>query len=506
LMAYHDGELSASGSRKIEKHLSTCEECTQLYERFVRADQASATAGVPDMSGADDQYWESFTSRTLDRVEEDAATRIPVPEKQSRPFFRMEFPRLVPAMSIALVVVVSAGILLKVGGVEPVPEAPLVSEEGESSFAKASEDSGRRAKGAAREPEGESRKDDTVHFSRQESDNQDVVGPEPVEKTVVMQPTEAVPGRLTGKFASSSVESVLSKEVAGAIPQREAESAPPENVPSELNLKKMAMADEADIQPDRDVSPSPAGVVLPDGKQVVQTAYEEQLKREDSSAAREELLVEPAASGKIEAPAVPGPVIDVISRDDASSDAGGPVAGLDRGAVEEVTAEALTGKQLPPVHEQVEAAAVAPQPPVLPAEVVENVVDVPASESKEISTAAVTAQITTGESGKAETYNEEGERSVSLPSPYRAPREQLEHARRLAEVRKYWESEQILKDLISRKPPPPVLEEASVLMVDVLSNQNRIVEAQQFLDEAKLQFPSSDLVQQYRLGTPAPVQ
>jgi predicted Zn-dependent protease len=142
---------------------------------------------------------------------------------------------------------------------------------------------------------------------------------------------------------------------------------------------------------------------------------------------------------------------------------------------------------------------------VLAAEVVENV-DVPLSEGKEITTTAATAQITTGESLKAETYTEKAERSVSRPSLYREPREQLEHARRLAEVRKYWESEQILKDLISRKPPPPVFEEASVLMVDVLSNQNRIVEAQQFLDEAKLQFPSSDLVQQYRLGTPAPVQ
>ncbi len=547
LMAYHDGELSASGNRKIEKHLSTCDECTQLLERFVQADQASATAGVPEVTGADDRYWESFTSRVLDRVEEDAATRVPVPEKQSRPFFRMEFPSLVPAMSIALVVVVSAGVLLKVGRVAPVPEAPMV----EAPLAKApitrAEGEGRRAKEAAREPEGEGRKDDTVHSFRQESDSLDVVGPEPIEKTANIQPTEVAPGRLTGKLSSSSIEPVLSKEAAAAVPRQEGEAAlpdnvfagdaPPESAPpvsaakAELNLKKTAMADGADIQPDGDVSTSLAVVDMPEKKQVpkpapTEPASPEQTPTEPALEPRPEEVIAPSARKAavvqpVVAPAVspvvppviseepevltpPAPAAETAFADDPSPDTEGSAAGSAQVEVEEVVGKVLAEIESPPVREQ--AAAVAAAPPSPPPSRVTS--PVPGPEAMESAAAPLpeVEEVVSGYSLKAETVVDDAERSASRPSLYRVPREQLEHARRLAEVRKYWESEQILKDLISQKPPTPVFEEASVLMVDVLSNQNRSVEAQQFLDDAKLQFPSNEMIQQYRLGDPAPVQ
>jgi len=515
LMAYHDGELSASGNRKIEKHLSTCDECTQLLKRFVQADQASATAGVPEDTGADDRYWEGFTSRALDRVEEDAATRIPIPETQNRPFFRMEFPSLVPAMSIALVVVVSAGVLLKVGRVAPVPEAPLTKApiSGAEPFDTAQGPEPGvggdvpRAKEVAREARGEGRKDDTVFFSRLESDNQAVVGPEHLEKTADIQPTEVAPGRLTGKLSSSSIEPVLSKEAAAAVPRQEEEaaladnvfagdappeSAPPENAPkTELNLEKATMTDGADIQPDGDVSTLLAVVDTPEKKQVPKPAPTEPVSPEQTP-------TEPALEPRSEE--VVAPAAETAFADDPSPDTEGSAAGSAQVEVTEVVGKVLAETESPPVREQAAAVAAAPLPPVSSA--------VPGPEAMESAAAPLpeVEEVASDNFLKAETVMDEAERSASRPSLYRVPREQLEHARRLAEVRKYWESEQILKDLISQKPPTPVFEEASVLMVDVLSNQNRSIEAQQFLDDAKLQFPSSDLVQQFRLGDSVPLQ
>jgi hypothetical protein len=88
---------------------------------------------------------------------------------------------------------------------------------------------------------------------------------------------------------------------------------------------------------------------------------------------------------------------------------------------------------------------------------------------------------------------------VSRAPLYRGPEEQLTHARNLADVRKFWESEQVLKDLLSQRPPSPIQEEASVLLVKVLSGQNRIKEAQQVLDDAKEQYPASEMIQTFDL-------
>ncbi len=82
---------------------------------------------------------------------------------------------------------------------------------------------------------------------------------------------------------------------------------------------------------------------------------------------------------------------------------------------------------------------------------------------------------------------------------YRGPEDQLTHARNLADVRKFWESEQVLKDLLSQRPPSPIQEEASVLLVKVLSGQNRIKEAQQVLDDAREQYPASEMIQTFDL-------
>ncbi|MCJ7499459.1 hypothetical protein MUP29_04320, partial [bacterium] len=82
---------------------------------------------------------------------------------------------------------------------------------------------------------------------------------------------------------------------------------------------------------------------------------------------------------------------------------------------------------------------------------------------------------------------------------YRGPEDQLIHARNLAEVRKFWESEQVLKDLLSQRPPSPLQAEASILLVKVLSSLNRTGEAQQVLDDARAQFPASEMIQTFDL-------
>jgi hypothetical protein len=88
---------------------------------------------------------------------------------------------------------------------------------------------------------------------------------------------------------------------------------------------------------------------------------------------------------------------------------------------------------------------------------------------------------------------------TSRPSLYRGPEDQLIHAKNLAEVRKFWESEKVLKDLLSQSPPSPIQEEASILLVKVLRNQNRTGEAQQVLDDAKVQFPANEMIQTFDL-------
>ena len=68
LMAYHDEELSQGASRRLEKHLESCAECSRLLDNLRTADHyisgsegVNQMVGVPDMPLPDDSYWASFT-------------------------------------------------------------------------------------------------------------------------------------------------------------------------------------------------------------------------------------------------------------------------------------------------------------------------------------------------------------------------------------------------------------------------------------------------------------
>ncbi|MDT8394937.1 MAG: zf-HC2 domain-containing protein [bacterium] len=425
LMAYHDGELSAAGNRKMEKHLAACAGCARLLERLVRADQAAGTAGVP---GADDGYWESFTSRVLDRVEEDVATRVPVSETRNRPLFQMALPRLVPAFSIALVVVVSAGVLLKIGRVAQVPKVPVVTyATGEMAVEKPS----------YREPEARP-----------------------------LIPPPAGPG--TGRAVESAreVEKDRMKDDAAGLPGPEQES-----------LRQGALEGS-----------TPAPEDVPRVEQEKNGAVPVQRKMAVTELASER-VAEPAFEALVEEIPSPEPAKVTQAGKDAPSDDLDTAAGSAFQAAKPVIT--------PPV------AAYSPQtePEAGPAEVL---LSKPLPEPSPASSPEAGERASGALPGTSDTITEAKDVPGAPAYSYRDPEEQLEHARRLAEVRKYWESEQILKDLISQNPRSPVYEEASILMVDVLSSQNRVVEARQFLDEAKRQFPASDLVQGYHLEPPPP--
>lgn len=368
LMAYHDSELSTGAGRRLKKHLESCDDCRRLLENLDRADHHASQAdginpvvGVPDMPPPDDRYWESFTARVLDRVEEEAATRTPE-RKRHRKGWDFFIPRMVPAFSIALVVVVAAGVLMKTGGPAEMMEAPVPSK-----------------KTALAEP----------------------------ARTIKAEEVEVAAARAPLKKAVPTVTEVKDDR------EQRAAAAVPVPVPSELSADPVAPGFTADtdlgnemevsgnIAPSVTEGPGPSALVVP----------EPPLKEPEKLAGEE--------------------VLDEML--DLSGDSAHAVSGI---------------KALDSAEPAIEAG----QP----------------------------------------TRNRQR---------YRSPEDQLTHARRLAELRKFWESEQILKDLISQKPRNPIQEEASILLVRVLSSQNRVNAAQKTLDDAKMQFPENQTIQTFELDS-----
>jgi len=109
-MACHDGELAAAAAKKVRDHLEGCEECSSLLAALEQADHATGSAAVP---GPDSSYWDTFTGRVMDKVKEEAPIRKHGSEKVSPRSLFSPF-RFAPALSVALVVVVAAGVLMKI--------------------------------------------------------------------------------------------------------------------------------------------------------------------------------------------------------------------------------------------------------------------------------------------------------------------------------------------------------------------------------------------------------
>ncbi len=123
LMAYHDGELGGAWSRRIEKHILSCAVCEQALEGLEAVDQTIAMP-VPES-----EYWSGFTARIMDRVK-DEPVGDPVQTKAAESRLSYKVMRLAPAFSIALVVVVAAGLLMEIRGpVVPRQSVPTVRKQ-----------------------------------------------------------------------------------------------------------------------------------------------------------------------------------------------------------------------------------------------------------------------------------------------------------------------------------------------------------------------------------------
>jgi len=129
LMAYHDGELKGFWAASVARHLKSCPECARLLKAMERADEIAQSASAP---APDPTYWETFNGRVMEKV----AGEISPDGRQpagSPPRFRLSPLRLAPALSMALVVVVAAGVLLKIRQPAITKESPAgqstISEE-----------------------------------------------------------------------------------------------------------------------------------------------------------------------------------------------------------------------------------------------------------------------------------------------------------------------------------------------------------------------------------------
>ena len=584
LMAYHDSELSPGARRRVEKHLETCGECSQLLERLRLADRHASHSkgvndmvGVPEMPPPEDKYWEGFTARVLDRVEEDAATRAPE-RKKPRRSWDLFIPRMVPAFSMALVVVVAAGVLMKMGNQVPIPKVPEDQKE-----------SARQGSVLVAEKEappekydGDTKVADTRRSAFERSlPRDDAYRPAPSSALVTKPVPEPLPDPKPAAIAQRS-QSDLSPI---ALATDEADQAKAEKAQEEADRQALAKTDagrEAAVKIGSE-SEAPAKLVAEpeaQAKAEADSAREAALSvREKIAQAEAEVYGERAArtEKKVDLPVVdniresvakdvpPSPTIPDAGDTRAASKpdikAEGVVtdtAGQKQPETTVSQAESMAflkesvqdtpGRTSAPDRGAVPTVLAAPESTPMPEpSTTESTAPREASDAVSEMAASVAANdlLNTDVSGAASSLVTDGNQPTPEPfsvrkkvaeasiaeetvekveesppatesvtsarvsrrsgssfgsMPYRGPEDQLVHAKSLAEVRKFWESEQVLKDLLSQKPPQPVQEEASILLVKVLSSQNRLGEAQQILDDAKGQFPANDMIQTYELN------
>lgn len=480
LMAYHDGELSPGARRRVEKHLESCDECSQLLERLRLADHhASSVAGVNDMVGVpgmplpEDRYWESFTARVLDRVEEDAATRAPERRKPRRSW-GLIIPRMAPAFSIALVVVVAAGVLMKIGDPMLVPKDPVVilgsAQEKDAPVTDREVSHGEPDRGEkvyyADTPDEEPRRA-SVEETHEIDDAYrpapaTVLEPEP-EQTAALKEMEVDTSALKKR------EAVAAPEVEVETDEDGAEAAPGPEAGDALSRKAAAG------------KPLPSAPAKMDGGEVV-LGYADKAAPVTGDAgldpiegrddlAQEKTMVPPAEPSVLQVTAGAEMDNNVMVTGSASMAA-------DREEADSPVPDALVGTLEEPDEQRDDVALFAPGEP--------------SEESKGTVSGMKALRSSMPAEGAKQTF-------ASRAHLYRGPEDQLLHAENLADVRKFWESEQVLKDLLSQRPPFPIQEEASILLVKVLSSQNRFGEAQQVLDDARGQFPASEMIQTFDL-------
>jgi len=448
--------------------------------------------GVPDMPPVGDKYWESFTARVLDSVEEDAATRAPEVHR-SRRTWNIPIPRMAPAFSIALVVVVAAGILMRIGNPVSVPERPV------SVFEPVEDGAGRDMDETTGDAEltGVERKD--INDVKEGEMPTGVAGSsqadvaEESSRRLEPAPEVAVTKTKGPPVAVAKKESRASPEVLAA-----ADEALKKKVePTVSETRKLATT-----KPTASDTASSARTLVP--------RPEPETRQAEPSPALDKADVEPARE---EQASIKVPVNgDEVKADDRQVAVPSPTQ-QESPTIQEEAVGSVPSVSTTVVVTSMEANAdisdeVSARAPA-PAAAMSMEQEQPGEPGEEVASKAPVSQPEIPEETEAEPATSEFEASAEEPGPrstaantlYRGPQDLLTHARNLAEVRKFWESEQVLKDLLSQAPPSPIQEEASLLLVKVLNDQNRVAEAQRVLDDIKGQFPANGTIQTFELET-----
>jgi hypothetical protein len=485
LMAYHDGELSPGAARRVEKHLELCTECGPLLERLRLADHHAGSkvdlngvAGVPGMVPPDERYWESFTARVLDRVEEDAATRAPATHKPRRSW-NFTIPRMAPAFSIALVVVVAAGVLIKTGDPVPVPKATVTQMKSATEEDVTAGD-GEVSRARPEPVVGFSKEEPSPYSVEKTGENGDNLRstPEP-EPAMKKREASAAPG-VGAETEGAGIDIAPGPATQEPFSKETKAQDPLPSVPAAVDVdgNLVTIEEVSKVAPEVPVESKLDQANIPQIESETSQAEEKPLDVPsdmdadlNASVGKDDQVHEEAAILKT-APAVQADTADTMMDEDGSVTLSPPAAAALRENPSE-EAEALVQTSEEPDEQKVEVALTAP------GEVKDTMSGVKAQDSS----------VSPGETRNAFVSRQ----------PYRGPEDQLLHARNLADVRKFWESEQVLKDLLSQRPPSPLQAEASILLVKVLSSQNRIGEAQQVLDDARVQFPASEMIQTFDL-------
>jgi len=539
LMAYHDSELSPGAGRRVEKHIESCTECSQLLERLRLADHHASSAvdvngivGLPGMPPPEDKYWESFTARVLDRVEEDAATRVPDRHKP-RQNWSLAIPRLAPAFSIALVVVVAAGVLMKIGDPIPVPKTPVAHmdsapEKGvpvaDREISHDEPDRGERGYDA-NTPAEESRQTSAGETRENDDAYRSTPAPEPAspsadvsaEADQAKAETYEVKAEATEDMPEPEQVATLEEVEEGAIVLKKREALAASEVVAQVDGDGMEAAPgpgaKEALLPEAKAEKPPSSVSAKlDGSEVdlveVDRSAPEMLlngKLDQTGISRVEAETSQVEDQPSTATKIKDADLDFAEgRDDqlqekaAVSASAPPVLSVtagtgtnDKAMATDTASTAATGEEAVSGFTD-ESMQTMEAPEELGDEVALITPDEPSEESKVVASGMETL-------GSSESSGEVKRTFTSKSPLYRGPEDQLIHARNLADVRKFWESEKVLKDLLSQRLPTPIQEEASILLVKVLRNQNRTGEAQQVLDDAKVQFPASEMIQTFDL-------
>ena len=505
LMAYHDSELSPGAGRRLEKHLDTCDECSRLLEKLRLADEhASSAVGVDDMTGLpggpppEDKYWESFTARVLDKVEEDAATRAPERHKPRRSW-DLFIPRMTPAFSIALVVVVAAGLLIQMGGPTQVAKAPVATMEPVTEkavpVAGGKDETPEARRGDVQYSEGPAVAEtspDTVEKIRTDADDyrpEPAALPEP-EVASTPEPEAAKSPEEVGEGALDLKKKAIPAAQGAERKGEEADTLIAAGTETEAAAPPDIDSDEGEATPVQTPEREP--------EDEIQETIGRLERAEQETPSPEATMEDPTAQAAVNA-------VPEAARRDAQAQESGVVPPVEPGQLAEpgsvkMDDDVVVAKTMPA---EVDRSALSAPAPVVAARPVSET-ELQQNEPELFAPAEPSEESRTDVSGTRtpESAPPAGETSQTFASrqpPYRGPEDQLIHARNLAEVRKFWESEQVLKDLLSQRLPLPIQEEASILLVKVLANQNRIGEARQVLDDARVEFPASEMIQTFDL-------